>query len=120
MDTDRGFFRYVGVRRLHALKMGKIPKSMTWTVCGKDAIIIPEAVAGRETWIWRSYFGMLESCNDINMLDRSPLFAKLANGEAPLGDLRSKWPHIQLWVLSCKWDLTKVEYICQAGYKTRR
>ena len=28
-------------------------------------------------------FGMPRSCNDINVLDQSPLFAKLANGEAP-------------------------------------
>ncbi|XP_045088132.1 uncharacterized protein [Aegilops tauschii subsp. strangulata] len=27
--------------------------------------------------------GMLGSCNDISVLDRSPLFANLANGEAP-------------------------------------
>ncbi|XP_073367922.1 uncharacterized protein [Aegilops tauschii subsp. strangulata] len=50
---------------------------------GKDAIIILEAVADQETWFWHSYFGMHGSCNDINVLDRSPLFAKLANGEAP-------------------------------------
>ncbi|XP_073359807.1 uncharacterized protein [Aegilops tauschii subsp. strangulata] len=42
-----------------------------------------QAVADHETWIWHAYFGMPGSCNDINMLDRSPLFANLANEEAP-------------------------------------
>ena len=51
---------------------------------GKDATIILEAVADHETWIWHAYFGMPGSCNDINVLEWSPLFAKLANGEAPL------------------------------------
>lgn len=47
----------------------------------KDATIILEAVADHETWFWHAYFGMPGSCNDINVLNRSPLFAKLANGE---------------------------------------
>ncbi|KAI5008129.1 hypothetical protein ZWY2020_009177 [Hordeum vulgare] len=50
---------------------------------GKDGTIILEAVADHETWIWHAYFGMHGSCNDINVLDETPLFAKLANGEAP-------------------------------------
>ena len=50
---------------------------------GKDVTIILEAVADHETWIWHAYFGMPGSCNDINVLNRSPLFAKLANEEGP-------------------------------------
>jgi hypothetical protein len=49
----------------------------------KDATIILEAVADQETWIWHAFFGMPGSCNDINVLQRSPLFAMLANGESP-------------------------------------
>ena len=49
----------------------------------KDSTIILEAVADHETWIWHAFFGMPGSCNDINVLQRSPLFAKLANGESP-------------------------------------
>ena len=49
----------------------------------KDSTIILEAVADHETWIWHAFFGMPGSCNDINVLQRSPLFAKLANGEIP-------------------------------------
>lgn len=49
----------------------------------KDPTIILEAVADQETWFWHAYFGMPGSCNDINVLNRSPLFANLANGEAP-------------------------------------
>ena len=48
-----------------------------------DAIIILEAVVDQETWIWHAFFGMPRSCNDINVLQRSPLFAMLANGESP-------------------------------------
>lgn len=47
----------------------------------KDSIIILEGVANQETWIWHAFFGMSGSCNDSNVLQRSPLFARLANGE---------------------------------------
>jgi hypothetical protein len=40
-------------------------------------------VTDQETWFWHAYFGMPVSCNDLNVLRRSPLFAPLANGEPP-------------------------------------
>jgi hypothetical protein len=48
-----------------------------------DLTIILEAVASHDLWIWHAYFGMPGSCNNINVLHRSPLFARLAAGEAP-------------------------------------
>jgi hypothetical protein len=45
--------------------------------------IILEAVASHDLWIWHAFFGLPGSLNDINVLHRSPLFAKLSNGEAP-------------------------------------
>ncbi|XP_028075537.1 uncharacterized protein LOC114277791 [Camellia sinensis] len=33
--------------------------------------------------IWHAFFGMLGSHNDLNVLDRSPLFSDLAQGKAP-------------------------------------
>jgi hypothetical protein len=48
-----------------------------------DSTIILEAVASHDLWIWHAYFGMPGSCNDINVLHRSPLFARLAAREAP-------------------------------------
>ena len=49
----------------------------------KDSTIILEAVADHETWFWHAFFGMPGSCNDINVLQRSPLFAKLAAHDTP-------------------------------------
>jgi hypothetical protein len=49
----------------------------------KDSTIILEAVADYETWIWHAFFGMPGSCNDINVLQRSPLMNKIALGETP-------------------------------------
>jgi hypothetical protein len=40
-------------------------------------------VASHDLWIWHAFFGLPGSLNDINVLHRSPLFAKLSNGEAP-------------------------------------
>jgi len=48
-----------------------------------DPTIILEAVASHDLWIWHAYFGMPGSHNDINVLHRSPLFARLAAGKAP-------------------------------------
>ena len=49
----------------------------------KDSTIILEAVADHETWIWHAFFGMSGSCNDINVLQRSPLMTRLALREGP-------------------------------------
>jgi hypothetical protein len=48
-----------------------------------DPTIILEAVADKDLWIWHAFFGMPGSHNDINVLHRSSLFARLAEGQAP-------------------------------------
>jgi hypothetical protein len=45
-----------------------------------EPTIILEAVASQDLWIWHAFFGMPGSLNDINVLDRSPIFAALAEG----------------------------------------
>ena len=60
-----------------------------WQGCTKVATksivvwYVLEAVADHETWIWHSFFGMAGSHNDINVLQRSPVFARLVEGNAP-------------------------------------
>ncbi|XP_020243102.1 putative nuclease HARBI1 [Asparagus officinalis] len=49
---------------------------------GKPTIIL-EAVASYDLWIWHAYFGLPGSNNDINVLQSSNLFDKLAQGTAP-------------------------------------
>lgn len=44
----------------------------------KDTTIILEAIVDQETWLW-----MPRACNDINVLHRSTLFARLSNEESP-------------------------------------
>jgi hypothetical protein len=45
------------------------------------------AVSLLDLWIWHCFFGLLGSLNDINILQRSRLFAKLASGDAPACNL---------------------------------
>ncbi|XP_022040837.1 uncharacterized protein LOC110943395 [Helianthus annuus] len=40
---------------------------------GKRTIIL-EVVASYDLWIWHAFFGTLGTCNDINVLQRSPVF----------------------------------------------
>jgi hypothetical protein len=49
----------------------------------KGCIVILEAVATHDLWIWHSFFGMSGSNNDINVLQCSPIFSKLLEGHAP-------------------------------------
>ena len=97
--------------------------------------IILEAVASQDLWIWHAFFGLPGSHNDINVLHRSHLFAKLAEGEAPqvnytinchsytmgyyLADgIYPKWA---TFVKSMKSPLgNKEKYFCQAQEAVRK
>ncbi|XP_028107374.1 uncharacterized protein LOC114306362 [Camellia sinensis] len=46
-------------------------------------IVILEAVASYNLWIWHAFFGMPNSLNDITVLDILPLFSELTRGRAP-------------------------------------
>jgi hypothetical protein len=61
------------------------PKAWHGQYCGKskDATIVLEAVASQDLWIWHCFFGLPGTLNDINVLQRSHLFSKLARGDAP-------------------------------------
>lgn len=52
---------------------------------GKEGVptITLEAIADDSLWIWHAFFGMPGSCNDINVLDCSPLLSNIANGSYP-------------------------------------
>jgi hypothetical protein len=64
--------------------------------CREPTIII-EAVASQDFWIWHAFFGMPESLNDINVLDRSSIFAALAEVVLLLSI-------IQLMGMNIQWD----------------
>lgn len=50
---------------------------------GKKPTLILEAVASYDLWIWHAFFGTPGRCNDINVLDRSPVFNDIFEGRAP-------------------------------------
>ncbi|XP_021767623.1 uncharacterized protein LOC110732011 [Chenopodium quinoa] len=54
----------------------------------KSATLILEAVADQDLWIWHAFFGMPGSCNDLNVLYRSPVFDDVLQGHAPPINLR--------------------------------
>ena len=37
-----------------------------------------------DLWIWYAFFALLGSDNDINILERSPIFSELEQGRAPV------------------------------------
>ncbi|XP_019087475.1 PREDICTED: uncharacterized protein LOC104728272 [Camelina sativa] len=49
---------------------------------GKPTIVL-EVVASQDLWIWHAFFGPPGTLNDINALDRSPVFDDILEGRAP-------------------------------------
>ncbi|XP_048602986.1 uncharacterized protein LOC125581492, partial [Brassica napus] len=45
--------------------------------------IVLEAVASQDLWIWHAFLGPPGTLNDINVLDRSPVFEDIIEGQAP-------------------------------------
>ncbi|XP_039780809.1 uncharacterized protein LOC120648121 [Panicum virgatum] len=66
-------------------KWDKCPTAWRGAYTGhKDGpTMILEAVASQDLWIWHTFFGLLGSLNDINVLCHSPLFQSLTSGKAP-------------------------------------
>ena len=46
-------------------------------------IVVLEAVADYDMWIWHAFFGMAGTHNDLNVLQCSPVFGRLEEGHAP-------------------------------------
>jgi hypothetical protein len=47
----------------------------------KKPTTVLEADASKDLWIWHAFFGMPGSHNNINVLQRSPIFTRLAEGQ---------------------------------------
>ena len=61
-------------------KWKNCPSAWKGQYCGhiRESTIILEAVASYDLWIWHAFFGLPESNNDINVLERSHVFNELA------------------------------------------
>ncbi|XP_066162227.1 uncharacterized protein [Oryza sativa Japonica Group] len=82
---ERGFPGMLGSLDCMHWQWKNCPTAWQGQYKGKEGVptIVLEAVASRDRWFWHAFFGSPGSHNDINVLQRSPLFAKLAEGQAP-------------------------------------
>ena len=85
LGEERGFPGMLGSIDCMHWKWKNCPSAWQGMYSGHvhEPTIILEAVASKDLWIWHAFFGLPGSHNDINVLHRSPLFAKLAEGKAP-------------------------------------
>ncbi|KAL0003206.1 hypothetical protein SO802_016987 [Lithocarpus litseifolius] len=81
----RGFPGMLGSIDCMHWKWKNCPSAWKGQYCGHihEPTIILEAVASYDLWIWHAFFGLPGSNNDINVLERSHVFNKLAEGRAP-------------------------------------
>ena len=119
MNKARGFPGMVGSVDCMHWKWKNCPKAWhgQFKGRGEDATIILEAIADHETWILACIFWYARFLQRHQHARPVTSLCQLSKWRSTTGDLRSKWSHLQLWVLSCRWDLPEVEYIRQAGCK---
>jgi hypothetical protein len=85
MNSARGFPGMLGSIDCMHWRWDKCPTAWRGAYTGhKDGpTMILEAVASGDLWIWHAFFGLPGSLNDINVLNKSPLFQSLTSGMAP-------------------------------------
>jgi hypothetical protein len=49
----------------------------------RECNVVLEVVADYDRWIWPVFFGIAKSQNDINLLQRSLVFGRIAEDHAP-------------------------------------
>nr|XP_023916280.1 uncharacterized protein LOC112027863 [Quercus suber] len=81
----RGFPRMLGSIDCMHWRWKNCPTAWQGQYSGhiREPTIVLEAVASFDLWIWHAFFGLPGSNNDINVLERSPIFSELEQGRAP-------------------------------------
>ncbi|XP_040374736.1 uncharacterized protein LOC112199602 [Rosa chinensis] len=82
----RGFPRMIGSIDCMHWQWKNCPTGWAEEYNGRKLIptIILEVVASYHTWIWHAFFGIPGTCNNLNVLAKSPLFDELTACRAPL------------------------------------
>jgi hypothetical protein len=85
MNSARGFLGMLDFIDCMHWRWDKCPTTWRWAYTGhKDGLtMILEVVASEDLRIWHALFGLPGSLNDINVLNRSPLFHSLTSGTTP-------------------------------------
>ena len=80
---DRGFPGMIESLDCMHWQWKNFPTEWQWGFSGRSRklIIVLEAVASFDTWIWHAFFEVPGSQNDIIVLGRSPLFNNLTKGK---------------------------------------
>lgn len=78
-NASRGFPGMIGSVDCMHWAWKNCPVALKGQFQGKEgqATLVLEAAASRDTYIWHCFFGCPGSCNDINVLDRSPLLNRI-------------------------------------------
>lgn len=85
INEKRGFPGMIGSIDCMHWEWKNCPTAWHGQFTGKEKkpTVVLEAVATQDLWIWHSYFGLPGSLNDINIVDRSPVFNALLEGHIP-------------------------------------
>ena len=81
-NKARGFPGMIGSIDCMHWEWGSCPVGWHGQYIGRKGrpTVVLEAIATKDLRVWHAFFGMPGSCNDLNVLDRSPVFDDLANG----------------------------------------
>ncbi|KAI7953618.1 hypothetical protein MJO28_006165 [Puccinia striiformis f. sp. tritici] len=84
VNNTRGFPGCIGSLDCMHWAWKNCPSALAGQYKGKEKrpTVVLEAVADQRLWIWHTFFGTAGALNDINILDRSPLFEDQLAGTA--------------------------------------